>query len=84
MEGCSVEEARNAQRAAASCNSCNSQSQQNNTTTGSASANVATTPSPAPTETVDSVEINGKTYYSVPLHRPPHPHRLTLLRLQWP
>jgi hypothetical protein len=65
MKGHSVEEARNAQCAAASRNSRNLQSQQNNTATGSASANVATTPSPAPTETVDSVEINGKTYYSV-------------------
>jgi hypothetical protein len=44
----------------------NSQSQQNSTATGSALANVTTAPSPALTEMVDSVKINGKTYYSAP------------------
>ncbi len=67
MEGRSIDDARAAQRAASSRASRNTRSQQNNSTTGqSSSANVATASSPAPTEGVESVEVNGKTYYSAP------------------
>jgi transposase InsO family protein len=67
MEGRSLDDARTAQRAASSWSSRNGQSQQNNNTSSSASsANIATSASPSPTNTIETIKLNGKTYYSAP------------------
>jgi len=65
MEGKSMEDACNAQYAALSYASCSRCSQQNNNTSAS-TANVATASSPAPMDTIKSIEVNRKTYYSAP------------------
>jgi hypothetical protein len=65
MEGKSVDDARNAQRAASSRASRNGRSQQSSNT-ATPSANIATTSSPTPTDSVESIQVNGKTYYSAP------------------
>ena len=62
-----MDDARTAQRAASSRGSRSSRSQQNtNVAAPSSSANIAATTSPALTDAIESIEINGKTYYSAP------------------
>jgi len=64
MEGCSLDDAHTAQRAA-SRSSRNGHSQQgNNSSSPASSAHIATSASPSPADPVKTIKLNGKTYYS--------------------
>jgi transposase InsO family protein len=73
MEGRSLDDARTAQRTA-SRSSHNGRFQQGNNSSSPASpAHIATSASPSPTDVVETIELNGKTYYSAPPSSTPFP-----------
>jgi len=73
MEGKSLDDARTAQCAVLSCASYNGHSPQSSSSATPSSLVHITMASPAPTDTVESIEVNGKTYYSAPPASTPPP-----------
>jgi len=73
MEGKSLDDTRTAQRAASSHASCNGRSQQSSSLATPSSLALIATASPALKDTVESIQINGKTYYPAPPASTPPP-----------